>query len=175
MVTQAKQANLHVRGYVSCAFDCPYDGAVDPGQVNGVVERLLEMGCDEIAISDTIGSAVPATVDAVLSACASSLPLAATALHLHDTRGAALSCVGAGLAAGVRTFDASAGGFGGCPFAPGAGGNLATEDLVDFLINEGFDPGVDLAKLARATDLVAAALKREPPSMVWKRLRDTSC
>ena len=74
VVTQAKQANLHVRGYVSCAFDCPYDGAVDPGQVSGVVERLLEMGCDEIAISDTIGSAVPATVDAVLSACASSLP-----------------------------------------------------------------------------------------------------
>ncbi|MEO1598475.1 MAG: hydroxymethylglutaryl-CoA lyase, partial [Planctomycetota bacterium] len=122
VLTQAKQANLHVRGYVSCAFDCPYDGAVDPGQVNGVVERLLAMGCDEIAISDTIGSAVPATVNAVLSACASSLPLAATALHLHDTRGAALSCVGAGLAAGVRTFDASAGGFGGCPFAPGAGG-----------------------------------------------------
>ena len=175
VVSLAKQANLHVRGYVSCAFDCPYDGAVDPGQVNGVVERLLEMGCDEIAISDTIGSAVPATVNAVLSACASSLPLAATALHLHDTRGAALSCVGAGLAAGVRTFDASAGGFGGCPFAPGAGGNLATEDLVDFLINEGFDPGVDLAKLAQATDVVATALKREPPSKVWKRLRDTSC
>ena len=118
---------------------------------------------------------MPATVNAVLSACASSLPLAATALHLHDTRGAALSCVGAGLAAGVRTFDASAGGFGGCPFAPGAGGNLATEDLVDFLINEGFDPGVDLAKLARATDVVATALEREPPSKVWKRLRGTSC
>ena len=175
VVTQAKQAKLHVRGYISCSFDCPYDGAVDPGQVAAVVERLLGMGCDEIAISDTIGSAVPAKVNAVLSACSASLPLPATALHLHDTRGAALSCVGAGLAAGVRTFDASAGGFGGGPFAPGAGGNLATEDLVDFLANEGFDPGVDLTKLAQATDVVATALDRQPPSKVWQRLRGTSC
>ena len=121
VVTQAKQANLHVRGYVSCAFDCPYDGAVDPGQVSGVVERLLEMGCDEIAISDTIGSAVPATVDAVLSACASSLP-SRPPLCISMTPAVRLCRVlAAGLAAGVRTFDASAGGFGGCPFAPGAG------------------------------------------------------
>ena len=90
-------------------------------------------------------------------------------MHLHDTRGAALSCVGAGLAAGFEPSMRRQVGFGGCPFAPGAGGNLATEDLVDFLINEGFDPGVDLAKLARATDVVATALEREPPSKVWKR------
>ena len=175
VVGQAKQAKLHVRGYISCAFDCPYDGVVDPGQVAAVVERLLGMGCDEIAISDTIGSAVPSTINSVLSTCAASLPLSATALHLHDTRGAALSCVGTGLAAGVRTFDASAGGFGGCPFAPGAGGNLATEDLVQFLLMEGLDPGVDLEALASATDVVAEALDREPPSKVWRRLRGTSC
>ena len=170
MVTQAKQANLHVRGYCFQA-DCPYDGAVDPGQVSGVVERLLEMGCDEIAISDTIGSAVAATVDAVLSACASSLPLAATALYLHDTRGAAhrvLPVWRRGFAPSMRRQVGSAG-----VRSPGQGA-IGDEDLVDFLINEGFDPGVDLAKLARATDLVATALSNEPPSS-FSRLRDTSC
>ena len=155
-VTQAKQANLHVRGYVSCAFDCPYDGAVDPGQVSGVVERLLEMGCDEIAISDTIGSAVPATVDAVLSACASTCHLPQP-LCISMTPAVRLCRV---LAVWRRGFAPSMrrGGSAGVRSHRGRG-NLATEDLVDFLINEGFDPGVDLDKLARATDVVATAAR----------------
>lgn len=142
---------LWVRGYVSTCFGCPYEGAVPPSRVVEVVEELLALGVDEIAVSDTIGVATPADIHRVLDALAPVLPVPATALHLHDTRGTALANVLAALGRGIATFDSAAGGLGGCPYAPGASGNLATEDLVYLLDGLGIGSGVDLAALIEAS------------------------
>ncbi|MEM7168202.1 MAG: hydroxymethylglutaryl-CoA lyase [Planctomycetota bacterium] len=140
-----------VRGYVSTCFGCPYEGDVAVDTVVRVTEQLLQLGVDEIAISDTIGTATPAQVERVIERTASVAALEQLALHFHDTRGLALVNVWAGLRLGVTTFDAAAGGLGGCPYAPGASGNLATEDLIYFLDSLGIDTGVDLQKLVAAT------------------------
>lgn len=142
VVAAARERGMWIRGYVSVAFGCPYAGAVPPAAVVSVAERLLELGCDEICLADTIGSAVPDTVRAVLAAATPSLPIERLALHFHDTAGAALANVAAGLDRGIRIFDGAAGGLGGCPFAPGAPGNLATERLVAFLEAKGLSTGV---------------------------------
>lgn len=143
------------RGYVSTAFGCPYEGAVDPDRVVAVAEALLAMGCDEVSVGDTIGVAEPPDVRRVCERLIERLPVERLALHLHDTRGRALDNVEAGLAMGVRIFDASAGGTGGCPFAPGAPGNLATETLCRRLDELGFTHGVDVG----AVEAAAAALR----------------
>jgi hydroxymethylglutaryl-CoA lyase len=150
-VLQRSQAEgIWTRGYVSTAFGCPYSGAVQPAVVAGVAAALRGLGCGEISIGDTIGVGRPEQVPEVVEAVSGSVPLAEIALHLHDTGGRALDNVAAGLAAGVRIFDSSAGGLGGCPFAPGAPGNLSTEALVGFLHERGLETGVDLEAVREA-------------------------
>ena len=147
------------RGYVSTAFGCPYTGAVDPHQAVRVGVRLLELGVDEVSFGDTIGVGVPAGVRAVTDAATGAgIDLDRIAFHFHDTRGTALANVVAGLDMGVRCFDSSAGGTGGCPYAPGAAGNLATEDLVYLLDASGFEHGVSLEGILDAARFIAAAL-----------------
>jgi isopropylmalate/homocitrate/citramalate synthase len=149
------------RGYVSTAFGCPFTGAVTPVRAVEVALKLLDLGVDEVCFGDTIGVGVPGGVAALTGAAvAGGIPLERIAFHFHDTRGTALANVAAGLDAGVRCFDASAGGTGGCPYAPGAAGNLATEDLVYLLDASGFDHGVDLAGVLAAARYVAGALGR---------------
>jgi len=161
---EALAAGLRVRGYLSTCFGCPYEGAVAPTQVAAIARRLFDLGVFEIAISDTIGVAHPGQVPQVLDAVAASVPLAQVALHFHDTRGTALANVLAGLDYGVTTFDSAAGGLGGCPFAPGAAGNLATEDLLYMLNGLGAETGVDLARVATASRFIQTCLGHRLPS-----------
>ena len=161
VIRDAKTAGCAVRGYVSTAFGCPYDGDVEPAAGARVARTLLDAGADEVSLADTIGVAVPRDVEAVLDACeAMGIPLDAIALHFHDTRGTALANVHTGMRRGITTFDSSAGGLGGCPFAPGATGNLPTEDLVYFLDQMEIESGVSLDGIARASLAVAEALGR---------------
>jgi isopropylmalate/homocitrate/citramalate synthase len=155
------------RGYVSTAFGCPYTGAVDPHRAVAVATRLLELGVDEVCFGDTIGVGVPSQV-AVLTGAAvqAGIPVERIAYHFHDTRGTALANVQAGLDAGVRCFDSSTGGTGGCPYAPGAAGNLATEDLVYLLDASGVEHGVRLEGVLEAARFIAAALGKPLASKV---------
>jgi hydroxymethylglutaryl-CoA lyase len=162
----ARDAGLRVRGYVSTAFGCPFEGHVDPSRVIEVAEALLAMGAEEVAISDTIGVAHPGQVRALLGELAATVPLRAVALHFHDTRGTALVNVYAALQDGVVVFDSAAGGLGGCPYAPGAAGNLATEDLLFMLDGLGIETGVDRSKVAAASRLLAPHLGHPLPSRV---------
>jgi isopropylmalate/homocitrate/citramalate synthase len=159
---EARRRGWWLRGYVSTAFGCPYEGEVDARAVVAVGERLLAMGADELAISDTVGVAGPSDVRRVLDALrASGIGPEVVALHLHDTRGTALTGVMAALEAGVTSFDASTGGTGGSPFAPGAAGNLATEDLVHLLGREGLRHGVDLDGVLAAARFIAGPLGKQ--------------
>jgi isopropylmalate/homocitrate/citramalate synthase len=149
------------RGYVSTAFGCPYTGRVDPSRAVEVALRLLDLGVDEVCFGDTIGVGVPVQVATLTGlAAAAGIPLERIAYHFHDTRGTALANVAAGLDAGVRCFDSAAGGTGGCPYAPGAAGNLATEDLVYFLDASGWESGVALDGVLIAARFIADALGR---------------
>jgi len=149
------------RGYVSTVFGCPYTGAVDPARAVEVALRLLELGVDEVCFGDTIGVGVPPQVrDLTARSVDGGIPLERTAFHFHDTRGTALANVAAAMSAGIRTFDASTGGTGGCPYAPGAAGNLATEDLVYLLDAIGLEHGVALDGVLEAARFIAAALGR---------------
>jgi hydroxymethylglutaryl-CoA lyase len=155
------------RAYVSTAFGCPYSGRVQPAEPVEVAMRLMDLGVEEICFGDTIGVAVPSHVEDVIDlAVQRGLPVERIGLHFHDTRGTALANVVAGLGCDVRVFDASAGGTGGCPYAPGAAGNLATEDLVYLLDGLGFEHGVDLDRLLEAARFIAAALGRPLASKV---------
>jgi len=160
----AKAAGLPVRGYLSTCFVCPFEGPVDPARVASIAGRLLEIGVYEVAISDTIGAATPGDVLRVLGAVSDRLPLHQTALHFHDTRGTALANVLAGLDYGVTTFDSSSGGLGGCPFAPGAAGNLATEDLLFMLNGLGIETGVSIDRVAVASRFIETKLDHRLPS-----------
>jgi hydroxymethylglutaryl-CoA lyase len=160
----AAAAGLRVRGYLSTCFVCPFEGAVDPQRVSDISARLLEIGVYEVVVSDTIGAAHPGLVPPVLDQVTRQVPLAQIALHFHDTRGTALANVLAGLDYGVTTFDSSAGGLGGCPFAPGAAGNLATEDLLFMLNGLGIDTRVDLNRVANASRAIATHLDHALPS-----------
>lgn len=153
-----------VRGYVSTAFECPYSGRVDLKQTAKVAGKLLEMGCDEISVGDTVGVAAPSEVRTLTPMLLELAPVERFAYHFHDTNGTAVANVQAALDLGIRAFDASAGGLGGCPYAPGAGGNLATEDLVHLLHREGIDTGVDPKLLANASLPVLELLGRPPAS-----------
>lgn len=150
VVAAAIADGLPVRGYVSCVTDCPYDGPTPPASVARVTEALLAMGCYEVSLGDTIGAATPATTAAMLDAVLAVAPAARFAGHFHDTRGRALDNIAVSLDRGITTFDASAGGLGGCPFAPGASGNVATEAVVAMLHDRGFDTGLDVTRLAAA-------------------------
>jgi len=157
----ARSAGLWTRGYVSTAFGCPYTGAVQPAAAVGVAERLRDLGVDEVCFGDTIGVGVPPQVRALVAAAADAgLAPPDLAFHFHDTRGTALANIMAALSEGVRTFDASAGGTGGCPYAPGAAGNLATEDLVYALDAIGIEHGVRLSGVLEAARFIASALGR---------------
>jgi hydroxymethylglutaryl-CoA lyase len=159
----AKSDGRRVRCYVSTAFACPYEGKVKPAAVAGIVQKLLAMGVDEISIGNTSGAAVPSDVAALVKLLAKDVALSALALHFHDTRGTALANVVAGLESGVTTFDSSLGGLGGCPYAPGASGNLATEDLVYMLEGMGVKTGIDLEKLVDAAELAQQMLGKKLP------------
>jgi hydroxymethylglutaryl-CoA lyase len=155
------------RGYVSTAFGCPYTGAVDPHRAVAVANRLLELGVDEVCFGDTIGVGVPDQVTALTDAATGAgIELRQIAYHFHDTRGTALANVVAGLDAGIRCFDSSTGGTGGCPYAPGAAGNLATEDLVYLLDVSGFEHGVDLVDVLDAARFITTALGKPLASKV---------
>jgi hydroxymethylglutaryl-CoA lyase len=161
LVASAREAKLTVRGYVSTVFGCPYDGAVDPHRAARVARALLDAGCEEISLGDTIGVAAPSDISRALAACdAAGIHRTRLALHFHDTRGTALANVVEGLREGVTTFDSSAGGLGGCPFAPGATGNVATEDLVYAFDRMGIETGVSFEGVARASGIIAAAISK---------------
>jgi isopropylmalate/homocitrate/citramalate synthase len=164
-VTEAAlRADLPVRGYVSCVLGCPYQGEVDPAAVVDVSRRLVELGCYEVSLGDTIGVGTPLAARALVQAVAGEIGVARIALHFHDTRGQALANILACLETGVTTVDASVAGLGGCPYARGATGNVATEDLVYMLHGMGIDTGIDLDGLVAAGRFISAALGRRPAS-----------
>jgi hydroxymethylglutaryl-CoA lyase len=162
----AHARGLRVRAYLSTAFGCPFEGAVDPGRVAALTARLLALGAYQVAVSDTIGVAHPGQVRALLPRIFSDSPNGRIALHFHDTRGTALANVLAALDLGVRTFDSSAGGLGGCPYAPGATGNLATEDLVYLIEGLGAETDVDLDAVIRASQMIEEKVGHPLPSRV---------
>jgi hydroxymethylglutaryl-CoA lyase len=148
VATAAQRDGMRMRGYISCVTDCPFDGATAPGAVAKVAQKLLALGCYEISLGDTIGQATPETIAAMLSAVLQEVPAARLAGHYHDTAGRALMNIEASLDMGVRVFDASVGGLGGCPYAPGAAGNVDSGAVASMLETAGYDTGIDLQKLA---------------------------
>jgi hydroxymethylglutaryl-CoA lyase len=169
LAAEARRRGWWIRAYVSTAFGCPYDGEVDERAVVGVGKRLLRMGVDELSISDTVGVAAPTDVRRVIGALrAAGIGPETLALHLHDTRGTALANVMAGLEMGITAFDASTGGTGGSPYAPGSAGNLATEDLVYLLDRQGVRTGVDLDAILEAAAFIGSQLGREVTSKVGR-------
>jgi hydroxymethylglutaryl-CoA lyase len=162
MLPTARAQGVWVRGYVSTAFVCPYEGKIAPEQVVPVVAALLEMGVDEVSVGDTLGHAEPDDVSRLTDALLPILPLDKFAYHLHDTRGTALANIERALAYGIRIFDSSATGLGGCPFAPGAAGNVATESLVRMLHEKGYATGIDAQQTAEAGRQVRTAVR--PPN-----------
>ena len=170
LVPRAHAAGLTVRGYVSTAFWCPYEGRVAPEAAADVAQRLLDLGVDEVSIGDTIGKAVPLEVHVLLDRLLDLLPQDRLAMHFHDTYGTAVANAIAAYERGITTFDASAGGVGGCPYAPGAAGNIATEDLVWALTRSGASIPVDLERVRAASDLLSAALGRPLRSRVREAL-----
>lgn len=166
VVARAREHGLKIRGYVSCSLGCPYEGDVPPEKVLEVTARLLDLDCTEVSIGDTIGVGTPLQVQGLLALLMAVIPPSRLAMHFHDTRGTALVNTLAALEMGISTFDASAGGLGGCPYAPGASGNLATEDLVYLMAGMGIETGVDLDALVAASSVVAPWLDHPLPGKV---------
>lgn len=166
VTASALDAGMRVRGYLSTVFGCPYEGRVDPHKVKALVLRLFDMGVQEVSLGDTIGVANPRQVRELLDLLCPDVDQDRLALHMHDTRGTALANVLAGLEHGIRTFDSALGGLGGCPYAPGASGNLATEDLVYMIEGMGYDTGIDLGGLVDASVHVSELVGRHLPSKV---------
>ena len=160
VVSAASALEIPVRGYVSCVVGCPYEGAVAPEQVASVAQTLFDMGCYEVSLGDTIGVGNPASVQRMIEACAKRIPIAKLAGHYHDTYGMAIANIYASLQTGLAVFDASVAGLGGCPYAQGASGNVATEDVVYLLDGLGIETGIDLAKLAIIGDWISTAINR---------------
>lgn len=163
VAARARAEEMRVRGYVSTAMGCPYEGEVPPEKVLEVSARLLDLGCYEVSVGDTIGVGTPLQVQGVIGILLQVIPPSKLAMHFHDTRGTALANTLAALEMGISTFDASAGGLGGCPYAPGASGNMATEDLVYLLEGMAIDSGVDLKKLVEASSVIAPYLDHPLP------------
>ncbi len=170
-VPEARHAGMWVRGYVSTCFGCPYEGRVPAEKVVEVARRLVEGGCDEVSIGDTIGVAVPTQVADVVGRLRAAVAPERLAVHFHDTRGTALANVLAALQEGIAIVDSSAGGLGGCPYAPGASGNLATEDLLYMLHGMGIETGVDLARVVAASRALEPSLGRALPSRYLQTCR----
>jgi hydroxymethylglutaryl-CoA lyase len=166
VVARARLEGIRVRGYVSCACGCPYEGDVPPEKVLEVAARLLDLGCYEVSIGDTIGVSNPRQVQGLLHLLLQVIPGDRLAMHFHDTRGMAVVNTIAALELGISTFDASAGGLGGCPYAPGASGNMATEDLVYLLDGLGIEHGVDLDRLVAAASIISPYLDHPLPGKV---------
>src|SRR5713226_3226059 len=163
VVARARTEGMRVRGYISTAFGCPYEGDVPPEKVLEVSARLLDLGCYEVSVGDTIGVGTPMQVQGVIGMLLQVIPASKLAMHFHDTRGTALANTLASLEMGIATFDASSGGLGGCPYAPGASGNMATEDLVYMLDRMAIDTGVNLERLVAASSIVAPYLDHPLP------------
>ena len=168
LIPQALSYGMRVRGYVSTVWGCPYEGDIDAKKPLELARKLIELGCYEISLGDTIGVGTPLQTKRLLKLLLSELPAHKLAMHMHDTRGQALSNVLVGIDMGIRTFDAAIGGLGGCPYAPGASGNLATEDLVYMLSNMGIRTGVDPEKLWEAGRVAEAIVRRELPGRVHR-------
>ena len=166
----ARAAGMAVRGYVSCVLGCPYEGEIAPAAVAEVAERLVDLGCAEISLGDTIGVGTPARAQTMIEAVAERVPLERLAVHFHDTYGQALANILACLECGVATIDSSVAGLGGCPYATGASGNVASEDVLYMLNGLGIETGVDLAGLAAAGRMICQHLGRPPASNVARAL-----
>ncbi|MPW44237.1 hydroxymethylglutaryl-CoA lyase [Acinetobacter guerrae] len=164
VMTAAKAQNIRVRGYVSCVVDCPYEGAIAPEQVVKVVKRLYDMGCYEVSLGETIGTATPDRVKTLWQACLAELNSDILAGHFHNTYGMAIVNIYQSLQQGIRVFDSSLAGLGGCPYAKGASGNVATEDLFYLLSHMGFETGIDLEKLMHASQRISQTLQRPTSS-----------
>jgi hydroxymethylglutaryl-CoA lyase len=170
VVSAAQASNMRVRGYISCVLGCPYEGDIDPQRVAEVAAALHDMGCYEISLGDTIGVGTPARAKAMIEACARRVPIERLAGHYHDTYGQALANIYASLDMGVTTFDASIAGLGGCPYAKGATGNVATEDVVYMLNGMGLRTGVDLDRLVDIGQWICGVLGKEPASRAGRAL-----
>jgi hydroxymethylglutaryl-CoA lyase len=170
VVAAAKNSNVSVRGYVSCVLGCPYEGDIAPARVADVAAALHEMGCYEVSLGDTIGVGTPARAKAMIEACAQRVPVERLAGHYHDTYGQALANIYASLELGVRTFDTSIAGLGGCPYAKGATGNVATEDVIYMLQGMGIDTGVDLDRLVDIGQWICGVLGKAPASRAGRAL-----
>ncbi|MEO8382575.1 MAG: hydroxymethylglutaryl-CoA lyase [Acidobacteriota bacterium] len=163
VAARARAEGMRVRGYVSTAFGCPYEGDVPAEKVLEVSARLLDLGCYEVSVGDTIGVGTPMQVQGVIGMLLQVIPSSRLAMHFHDTRGTALANTLAALEMGIATFDASSGGLGGCPYAPGASGNLATEDIVYMLHSMAIETGVDLGRLVQASSIIAPYIDHPLP------------
>jgi hydroxymethylglutaryl-CoA lyase len=170
VVERALREGVPVRGYVSCVLGCPFEGEIDPLQVARVALRLYEMGCHEISLGDTIGTGTPVKTRRMIDACAGDVPVSALAGHFHDTWGMAAANVYAALQSGVATFDSSVSGIGGCPYSPGATGNVATEDVVYLCHELGIETGIDLPALIDAGTFISRALNRDTSSRVARAM-----
>lgn len=166
IIDLAKKENISVRGYVSCILGCPYEGEISPNTVTKVASQLYELGCYEISLGDTIGVGTPKKAEKLIKQVSEKIPVKNLAVHFHDTYGQALANIYAVVPLGISTIDASAGGLGGCPYAPGARGNVATEDVIYMLEGMEIDTGIDLKKLISANQLILNYLKQESRSKV---------
>lgn len=165
-IAPALEAGMRVRGYVSTVWGCPYEGEVDPARALAIARKLYDMGCYQISLGDTIGAGTPRQTRTIIERALGELPREAVAMHMHDTRGTALANILVGLELGVRHFDASVGGMGGCPYAPGAAGNVATEDLAFMLHGMGIATGLDLERLVEAARAAESITCRTLPGKV---------
>lgn len=171
VMEQAAKHNIPVRGYLSCVIDCPYDGATAPKQVRNVATNLIDMGCYEVSLGDTIGTGTPNRVEAMLESVLKNIPSQKLAVHFHDTWGQALANIYQAFIMGIETVDSSVAGLGGCPYAHGASGNVATEDVLYLCRGLGIETGVDLELLAKAGWMISEELHRQPTSKVSVALR----
>jgi hydroxymethylglutaryl-CoA lyase len=171
IMAAAKQANIPVRGYVSCVVGCPYEGDIDPEQVAMVAEKLYQMGCYEISLGDTVGVGTPLSVQKMLQAVSARVPVAKLAVHFHDTYGQALTNIYTALQNGISVIDSAIAGSGGCPYAKGASGNVATEDVVYLLNGLNIETGIELDKLVQAAWFISDKLGKAPSSKVSNALR----
>ena len=175
VMAAAKASNIKVRGYVSCMVDCPYEGAIDPQRVAKVSKRLLDMGCYEVSLGETIGTATPDRVKKVWEVCLAEMDSHILAGHFHNTYGMAIANIYQSLTQGIRVFDSSIAGLGGCPYAKGASGNVATEDLYYLLSKMGFATGLDLDALMHASQNISQVLNRPNPSNYANAYWQTRC
>ncbi|UYI49479.1 hydroxymethylglutaryl-CoA lyase [Vibrio natriegens] len=171
VMEQAAKHGIPVRGYLSCVIDCPYDGATTPKQVMNVTTNLIDMGCYEVSLGDTIGTGAPNRVEAMLESVLKNIPSQKLAVHFHDTWGQALANIYQALMMGIETVDSSVAGLGGCPYAHGASGNVATEEVLYLCRGLGIETGVDLELLAKAGWMISEELHRQPTSRVSLALR----